>query len=142
MLSLPDKTFLIQIAFFVVLWVIMKRFWFDPAARVITERARRSEGAIAEARAIEAEAEALRHEHEAALDRARREAQRQLEEIMRAAEAEQQRMIAEAREDAQRTLGEVRARLAEEVATARRGLRDSAGELARLVAQRVLGRAV
>jgi F0F1-type ATP synthase membrane subunit b/b' len=140
MLGIPDKTFLIQIAFFVALWFLLKRLWFDPATRVISERARRSEGAVAEARKIRAEAEALRRQHEAALDQARREAQRELEDVMRAAEAEQKRMIAEAREEAQRTLGEVRARLAEEVAVARRGLRDAAGELAQLVTQRVLGR--
>jgi F-type H+-transporting ATPase subunit b len=140
MLSVPDITFVLQIVFFVALWYALKRLWFDPAMRIIRERTRRSEGAVAEARAIQAEAEALRLEQQAALDRTRREAQRELEDMLRAAEAEQKRMIAEAREEAQRTLGDVRARLAEEIAGARRGLRDSAGELAQMVAQRVLGR--
>src|SRR5881628_2223382 len=49
------------------------------------------------------------------------------------AEAERQRLIAEARAEAQRTLTDVRAQVAEEVASARLGLRDSAGEIARIV---------
>jgi len=138
----PDYTFLVQIVIFVALWIVLKRLWFDPALRVIRERAARSEGAVAEARAIQAEAERLRAQHAAALDEARAEAQREMQEIVRDAEAQQKRLIAEAREEARRTLAEVRSRVAEEVAVARRGLRDSAQEVARIVAEKVLGRRV
>ena len=53
---------------------------------------------------------------------------------------EQKKLIDEARADAQRTVDEVRSRLAEDVANARRTARDAAGEIARLVAAKVLGR--
>jgi F-type H+-transporting ATPase subunit b len=136
----PDETFLFQVLLFVVVWLVLKRLWFDPAMRVIRARAERSEGAVAEARAIQAEAERLRREHAAALEEARGEAQREMQGIVRSAEAEQKRLIEEAREDAQRTLTEVRTRVAEEVAAARRSLRDQAEELAREVARKVVGR--
>ena len=138
----PDYTFLVQIAIFVVVWVALSRLWFGPALRVIRERAARSEGAIREARAVQAEAERLRLEHAAALDAARDEAHREMQEVVRGAEAEQKRLLAEAREEAQRTLAEVRTRVAEEVAAARRGLRAQVGEIAREVAQKVVGRSV
>jgi F-type H+-transporting ATPase subunit b len=138
----PNETFVVQILIFVVLWFVLKRLWFEPALRIIHERAKRSEGAVAEARAVQAEAEQLRAEHAGALENARGEAQREMHEILRAAEAEQKRLLGEARDEAQRTLTEVRARIAEEVAQARRGLRDEAGEIARQVAQKVLGRTV
>jgi F-type H+-transporting ATPase subunit b len=138
----PDYTFVVQIVIFVVLWIALKRLWFDPALRVIRERAARSEGTVAEARAIQAEAERLRARHAAALDEARVEAQREMQEVLRAAETEQKRYIAEAREEAHRTLAEMRTRVAEEVAIARRGLRDSAQDVARIVAEKVLGRRV
>jgi F0F1-type ATP synthase membrane subunit b/b' len=137
----PDITFVYQIGLFLILWFLMKRLWVDPALRVIRERASRSEGAVQEARAIQDEAGRLRAEHAAALAAARGEAQREMQEILRGAEAEQKRLIAEARAEAERTLDEARARMAEDVATARRALLDSAGELARMVAQKVLGRA-
>jgi len=135
-----DYTLLVQMALFVALWLLLKRLWFDPALRVIRERTARSEGAVREARVIQAEAERLRAEHAAALDQAKGEAQSEMQEILRQAEAEQQRLISEARADAQRTLTDVRAQVAEEVASARLGLRDSAGEIARIVAQKILGR--
>lgn len=132
----------IQIALFVALWLILKLLWFDPALRIIRARRARSEGAVEEARAIQAEAEKLRAEHAAALDTARNEAQREMQEIVRNAEAGQKRLIAAAREDAQRTLAEVRTRIAEDVAAARQALRSAAGEIAEMVARKILGRSV
>src|SRR5437667_3849816 len=137
-----DYTLVVQIALFVALWVVLKRLWFDPALRVIRERTARSEGAIAEARAIQAEAERLRAEHAAALDQARAEAEREVQEILREAEVEQKRLIAEAREDAQWMIGDVRRRIAAEMVAARQSLRESAHEIARMVAEKVLGRPV
>lgn len=138
----PDYTFLVEIVIFVVLWVSLRRLWFEPALRIIQERTKRSEGAIVEARAVQAEAERMRVEHAAALDQARSEAQREMQDIFRTAEAEQRRLLDAARGEAQQTLSEVRGRIAEEVAAARRALQAQADEIARDVARKVLGRAV
>jgi F-type H+-transporting ATPase subunit b len=132
----------VQVVIFVALWLVLKRLWFDPVLRVLRERAARSEGALAEARTIQAETERLRAEHAAALDQARGEAQRDMQEILRQAEADQKRLIGEAREDAQRTLADARGRIAQEVVAARQGLRDSTHEIARLVAEKILGRSL
>src|ERR1051326_6262078 len=99
-----DYTLLVQIPIFIALWMLLKRFWFDPAVRIIRERTARSEGAVAEARAIQADAERLRAAHAAALDQARAEAEREVQEILRATEVEQKRLIADAREDARRVI--------------------------------------
>lgn len=138
----PDYTFVVEILIFVALWIALRRFWFEPALRIIKERARRSEGAIEEARAIQADAERLRAEHAAALDEARSGAQREMQEMLRRAETEQKQLLAEARDDALRTLTDVRARIAEEVTAARVGLREQAREIARDVARVILGRGV
>jgi len=130
----------VQVVIFVTLWLVLKRLWFDPALRVLRERSARSEGALAEARTIQAEAERLRAEHAAALDDARGEAQREMHDVLRQAEEDQKQLIAEAREEAQRTLADVRGRVAQEVATARQSLRDSAHDIARLVAEKIIGR--
>ena len=142
MLEIPPNyyTVLAQIVVFVALWLVLKRFWFNPALRLLHERTKRSEGAVAEARGIEAEAQRLRSEHARALDEARTEARREMQDILRDAEQEQKRLIQEAREDAQRTLTDVRAQVVLEVANARQTLRDSAHEIARAVAEKVLGR--
>src|SRR5579875_1376170 len=133
----PEPAFYIQIVLFVGLWWVLRRWWFEPALRVIRERATRSEGALAEARA-----ERLAREHAAALARARHEAERDVQEILRAAEAEQRRTIAEATAEAERMLAEARGRIAEEVAAARRELHGQVRVIARAVAEKVLGRTV
>src|SRR5439155_1408229 len=125
-----NYTLLIQIPIFIILWMLLKRLWFDPALRIIRERTARSEGAVLEARAIQADAERLRAEHAAALDQARAEAEREVQDILREAEVEQKRLIAEAREDTQRMIGEVRGRIAAEMTTARQQLRETAHDIA------------
>lgn len=137
-----NYSLVLQIVLFLILWAVLKRFWFDPAMRVIKERARRSEGEIEKARALEAEVARLRQAHEAAVQRARSEAQREVSEIIRRAEAEQKQLITEANEDAQRTLNDVRTRVAEDIASARKSLNDEVGSLAGEIARQVLGRTV
>jgi F-type H+-transporting ATPase subunit b len=137
-----NYSLVVQAVLFVALWLALKRFWFDPALRVIAERAKRSEGQVAEARKLEAEIERMRREHQAALQQARTEAQREVADIMRRAEAEQKQLMAQANDEAQRTLADMRTRVAEEVATARKTLSADVGALAREVARTVMGRAV
>jgi F-type H+-transporting ATPase subunit b len=138
----PELQFYVQIALFLALWLILKRWWFDPALRIIKERASRSDGAIAEARAVQAEAERLRSEHESALAQVRQEARREMQEMVRAAEAEQARIVAEANAEAERTLAAARARIAEEAAAARRDLHAQVRDIAREIASKVLERTV
>lgn len=135
-------SFLVQVPLFLALWAILGRFWFRPALHVIHERAKRSEGALAEARKVQAETERLRGEHAAALDQARAEAQREVQEVLRQAEAEHRRLIDGATEEAHRSLTEARSQIAEQVATARRSLRSEVQAIAQEVARTIIGRAV
>jgi len=138
-LQLP---FFVQVPLFLALWMVLHRLWIGPALKVIHERAKRSEGAIAEARGVQAEAERLRAEHAAALAETRTEAQREVQEMLRQAEVEQRRLIETATEDAHRYLSDARTQIGEEVATARRTLRSEVQTIAREVARSILGRAV
>src|SRR5262249_15973079 len=97
-----NYSLVVQAALFVALWLALKRLWLDGGLRVLAERAKRSEGQVAEARRLEAEIEQLRREHQAALQKARSDAQREVADIMRRAEAEQKQLIAQATEEAQR----------------------------------------
>ena len=137
-----NYSFVLQVGLFLALWAVLKKFWFDPALRVIKERASRSEGEVEKARGLEGEVARLRQEHETAVQRARAEAQREVADIIRLAESEQKHLISQANDDAQRTLSDVRERVAEDIAAARRTLHDEVGTIAREVARQVLGRAV
>ena len=138
----PDSTFVVQMLVFAVLFVVLRRWWFEPVLRVMEERRRRSEGAIAEARAIEAEVVRLRAEHEAALAETRARVEQELDGMLRRAEGEQARIVDEATQEAQRALADVRGRLAEELAAARKRLDAQVQDISRDVARMILGRAV
>lgn len=131
-----------QIGLFVVLFLALKYLWFAPVGRIIHERAHRSEGALAEAKEIEARVEALRAQHAATLERVRADAQREVQEILRTAEVEHKRRLAVAREDAERMLEDARRQIAREVEEARAELHEQVRTLAKQAAQSVLGRAV
>jgi F-type H+-transporting ATPase subunit b len=133
---------LCQVALFLVLFVILKRLWFKPVAAVLQERERRSEGALAEARAMHVRVEELRAQHAKALEQARLEARHEVQELWRAAETEQQRLIDEAQTEAERTLVVARAEIAGDIARARQELETQVREIARQAAQSVLGRVV
>jgi F0F1-type ATP synthase membrane subunit b/b' len=133
---------LVQIALFLALWMVLKRVWFEPALKILAARERRTEGALAEAKVLRAETERLRVEHATALEQAKADARREVHEILRQAEAEQRRLIGDANEAAQQTLTEMRARIATEMATARRELQRDVDAIAREVASTVTGRAV
>lgn len=131
-----------QIVIFLTLWAILKRLWFEPVAAVLRERRARSEGSVAEAAGVQAEAEKLRAEHAQALAATRAEAQREVQEILRAAEAEQKRLVEAANGEAERILAEARERIAGDVAEARRSIGAEADAIARQVAGALVGRAV
>jgi len=131
-----------QIVIFITLWAVMTRLWFSPVAHVLRERRTRSEGAVAEASTIRAEAERLRAEHAQALAATRAEAQREVQEILRAAEADQRRLVEAATAEAEGMLAEARERIASEAAEARRSIGPEADAIARQVAAAIIGRAV
>lgn len=129
-----------QIGLFLALFVILKRFWFAPVESILHARAHRSEGALKEAREVQARAEDLRREHAKALDAARAQAQGEVQELLRAAETEQKRLIDEAQADAERSLADARQSIAKDVAQAKAQLEGEVTELARRAAESVLGR--
>ena len=144
-MDIPKEFFpvlLVQIALFLGLWMVLKRFWFDPALRVIAAREKHSHGSIAEAKRLQDEAERLRREHAAAMDQARSEAQREVQDLLRQADATHRELIEQATADAHRTASEMREHVATEVAAARKELQAEAHTIARELAKTVLGRAV
>ena len=144
-MDIPKEFFpvlLVQIALFLGLWTVLRRWWFDPALRVIAAREKRSEGAVAEAHALQAEAARLSREHATAIDQAKAEASREVQDMLREAEAEQRRIIGEATDHAQRATTEVRERIAREVEKARQDVHKDVDVIAREMAKTVLGRAV
>jgi len=100
MLDLDWFTFVIQVANFVVLVLLLNRFLFQPLRRKLTERGQTLSETLQNARDQETEAAQLRREWEARLESAEQEA----EETVHRAQLEAQGRTAEALEEARHRL--------------------------------------
>lgn len=142
MLFPPDIGFVIQIAAFLFLWWILKRWLFDPTLRVLDLRRERTAQPLAEAERLRRETEAMRAKLEASIEAARVAAQADIEQARREAEAEEERILAAARAEASEVIGSVRERVRREVEVARGTMARYAAEISVEAAAKILGRPV
>jgi F-type H+-transporting ATPase subunit b len=136
-----NATFFLQLAVFFTLLAWLSPVLFDPFLRLFEERARRIEGAAADAKLLAGSAE----ERTALIAQRTAEAQIEARTVLttlraRALEREKE-IISAAREQASARLDEARADLFEATEEARRSLKDDAKALSADIVQKVLGRA-
>jgi len=138
----PDITYYIEIVAFFVFALILRQIIFEPTLELLAKREQRTGGAQAEAESMRAEAAQLRERMEKALDQARQAGAEAGAQKKREAEELERRLTEEARAEAAAVLAEVRARVGREAEAARASLRSEADTIARLAAEKVLGRPV
>jgi F-type H+-transporting ATPase subunit b len=134
--------FAIQVVTFVILWIVLKRWMFEPALRVIEMRAERASAPLADAARLRRETEALRQRYQADIEAAREAARQELAAARRQAEAEGERVLAAARAEAEKVVQEARSAVAGEVENARSSIARYAAEISVAAAQKVLGRPI
>lgn len=138
----PTLAFYVWIPIFFAFIVALKSLVFEPTQALLEEREKRTTGAQAEAEAMRDDAADMQSEFERRLAEARLAGGNAGEQVRREAEAREHQILEEARQEATRTVEEVRGRIGEESDQARAQLRSEADNLAKLVAEKVLGRAV
>lgn len=138
----PHVSFYYQVVLFLLFAAVLRALIWTPTMRVLEERAHRTSGAQADAARMREEAAARQHELDAALEEARRAGGDAGEKIRRDAEAEERRLVDAAHADAAHVLDEVRSRIARESDEARRAMHAQVETLARVAAERILGRPV
>lgn len=137
-----DVTFLAEFLLFTTFVVILKPLLFDPLMRVFEEREKRTEGAKAEAREMDAKAGELLTKYEAELEKVRREAAADREKLRAETAKLEAQIMAEARAESARILDEGKARISAEVAALRAELAQAEPALASDIAGRLLGRSI
>lgn len=143
MLELPPKIgFYVWIPIFFVFIYLLKTLILDPTQKLLDERAQRTTGAQADAEKMRDEAAEMQAEFDRKLAEARLAGSSAGDQVRREAEASEHRILEQARTDATRLVDEVRGRIEAETETARTALKADADALAKLVAEKVLGRAV
>jgi F-type H+-transporting ATPase subunit b len=137
-----SAVFFAQFVLFGLFISLLKPLLFDPLLRVFEERERRTDGAKAEARAMDAEAGELLQRYEAALTKVRREAGLERERLRAETTKLEAHIMDEARAETATIIEGGKATIAAEVAELRRELEAQKPALAAQIAARILGREV
>jgi len=143
MLEIPPKIgFYVWVPIFFVFIVLLKSLILDPVQKLLEERAEKTTGAQADAEKMRDEAAQMQAEFDRKLAEARLAGSNAGEQVRREAESSEHHILDQARNDATRLVDEVRGRIEAESDQARTSLKADADALAKLVAEKVLGRAV
>jgi F-type H+-transporting ATPase subunit b len=135
-----DLSFVLQMALFATLIVVLKPLLFDPVLQVFEARERMTDGSRDAARAMQVEAGELLQRYERELERVH-EVARAERERMRAETARlEAELMRETRASVSRVLEEGRARIAADRTRTETELKAQSTAMARLLAETVLGR--
>jgi F-type H+-transporting ATPase subunit b len=137
-----DLSFVAQIALFGLFIVILKPILFDPLLKLFEEREKLTDGARADARAMDERAGELVAKFESELEKVRTEAARDRERLRAETAKLEHQMMEAAKADAARILEEGRTKIAAEIEGLRKELQAGRPALARQIASTLMGREV
>lgn len=137
-----NATLLAQIFHFVVLLIFLRVVAYKPIAKLLKDRQDYIANNVAAAEAERAQAEQLRQQYLADLQKARNEAQEIIAQATKAAELQAQEIIATAKEEANRARESALADIQREREKAVRELRDQVASLSVLVAGKIIGQTI
>lgn len=139
-MDLPDLTFFLQGAIFLLLWVVLSLALFGPLSRFVEQRTRRIKGCEGEAQELGRQTAEQLERYQQRLAAVRSELNDLFVQTQRDLEAEGQRLALEAQGRAATLVAEAKSEIGQAVATARRQLEGEVRSLSVAVAGRVLGR--
>ncbi len=137
----PDFSFYIQIVALFLLFAALRELMFRPVMRVLDERAARTTGVRAQAESMTRASDAAKGEHDRRLEEVRRSLAADTETARAAVAKDERAIVGAAQEQAGAYLTERRAAIAAQAATARAELAKESEDIAKLMVERVIGRA-
>jgi len=137
---LPDKTFFIQLGFFLVLLFVMTRFVFKPILKVLELRKLHTEGEKKKIEDLAKRTEGLMKEYETKLTAAHQEAIQVKEAIRREGQEAGSKLVSESKEAAKNEIERVKKEITESATKAKTDLEKQAKQLGTEIAGKVLGR--
>jgi F-type H+-transporting ATPase subunit b len=135
-----DATFFVQIAIFLVLFLLLRPLLFKPVIRLIEARRVATEGVSAEAAELSRKVTALRGEVRDRLGKVRAEAGGERDRLLAESRGEERKVIEGAREEALSTIAEARGDLDRQVSQVRDQLQSEGRVFAEMVVEKVLDR--
>jgi F-type H+-transporting ATPase subunit b len=137
-----DGTVIVQFGLFLVLWVVLWRFLFNPYLKMRELRDHSIEGARKQAHEREATAQKTVADYDAAFTRAKQRGAEERQRLRSEAAAHERQVLGAARDEAQKVLGAARTKIAADTTKAKQVLDTQATALSKKVASRILGREV
>lgn len=137
-----DLTFVLQMALFAGLIVVLKPLLFDPLLKVFEAREEMTDGAKDSARAMQEKAGELLRRYEQELSNVHDVARAERERVRAETAQLEAEMVAQARQAANRVLEEGRARIDAELLRIEPELKRQGEGLASAIAERVVGRSL
>jgi len=135
-----DKSVLVQMALFGLLILLLDPLLFRPMLRLFALREQRTDGARADARAMQEKAAELLSNYESEVARIKATASAERDALRRETAALEASMLAEARAAADLVLAAGRQRVADDFTQVREDLQAKKDDLVRGIGARVLGR--
>jgi F-type H+-transporting ATPase subunit b len=136
-----DHTVLFQMGIFVLLMFLLEPLLFQPVLRIFALREERTEGARAQARALEERAGEILKRYEKELERVHRVAAAERERLRQETTALETEILHEAREATSRILEDGRRRIESEVNRIRFDLGRESEQISRRIVDKALGEA-
>ncbi len=134
-----DNTVVLQMGIFVLLMFLLEPLLFQPVLRIFALREERTEGARAQARALEERAGELLKRYEKELERVHRVAATERERIRQETTGLEAQILEEARRSTANILDDGRRRIDAEVNRIRFDLGRESEQLSRRIVDKVLG---
>lgn len=139
---IPDLSLVAVLVIFIINYLVVRRFFVQPVNQILEEREAEVKGADAlYQQAITRYSEATA-EIEAQVHAARRDAATRREAFRAEATAHRNSLVERTQAEAQQIVSSADAKLSQDVATARERIKSESESLAKLAAERILGRAV
>lgn len=135
-----DKSVFVMMALFALMIVIMKPLLLDPMLRVFALREERTDGAKAEARAMQEKAAEILSNYEAQVAKVRAEATADRDALRKETARLEAEILAEARAAAEAIAKDGRLRIETEIAVLQKDLDARAAGIAKEIGSCVLGR--
>jgi len=137
-----DATLLVQAAFVLILWAVLKPVLFDPMIKLFAEREQRIEGAMTKARRIDDKSAQAKVEYDELMAKARAEGAAEREKLRGEGVRKEGELLAKVRGETQSRVEAARAETQREVDSTRAKLVPHTSAIAKDLVKRVLGREV
>jgi F-type H+-transporting ATPase subunit b len=139
---IPDWTFLLQMANFLILMWIMNVILYKPIRNVLIQRKNRVSGLEESIVASEKDVKDKEEAFMVGIRDARAKGMKQKESLIAEATVEEKKIIAAINEKAQADLAEVRGQISKEAQVAKDSLMQEIDDFSEAIGQKILGRAI